>query len=648
MAKIALITADHDLFEQTERIRREINLQNEVELYLAELSAAPQLAARLQHEDVDVLVARGGLATLIQNADVKIPVVEIVTTGQDLARICLEAKRITQLDRPRAAFIAFDNMVSDVDVIAQIANVDVTVHRLVVDEDISRVVDQVARLDYDVVFGGIKTTLLAKRRGLCTVPLYSGTLSIRNALLEAKKVALGRQIEKENAETFRALTEYSLEGVVSIDRQQRIQVINPVAAKLLGCVGKDQLGRPLGDLIRLPGIEQCLSEGQEIRGELFQRDATWFCFNIGPIIVKQAIIGAFVTFQEVSRIQETEATIRQEIVAKKFAAKYVISDIQGNSPQILEAKRIACEIAKTDATLLIHGESGTGKELFAQSIHNMSSRKSGPFVAINCAALPPNLLESELFGYVEGAFTGATKKGKAGLFEMAHRGTLFLDEISEMDKYGQSRLLRAIQERQIMRLGGDKTIPIDVRIIAASNQKLPLLIESGQFRQDLYYRLKVLMLNLPPLRQRSGDVVHLANDFLAQNQRHYKKTLSLTDCAYQELNRYVWPGNVRELSSFIERLVVTAGSSEINGNTIVRFLENREYDHDLAEDDAPPSLLYQSEEARLLATLQAHEYNLKKCAEALQISRPTLYRRLKKNNIHIEKTPQKAKAQTRA
>ena len=645
MAKIALITADHDLFEQTERIRREINLQNEVELYLSELSDAPQLAARLQREDVDVLVARGGLATLIQNADVKIPVVEIVTTGQDLARICLEAKRITQLDRPRAAFIAFDNMVSDVDVIAQIANVDVTVHRLVVDEDISRVVDEVASLNYDVVFGGIKTTLLAGRRGLRTVPLYSGTMSIRNALLEAKKVALGRQIEKENAETFRALTEYSLEGVVSIDRRQCIQVINPVAAKLLGCVGKEQLGRPLDGLISLPGIAQCLSEGQEIRGELFQRESTWLCFNIGPIIVRQEIIGAFVTFQEVSRIQEAEATIRQEIVAKKFAAKYVIGDINGRSPQIVEAKRIAGEIAKTDATLLIHGESGTGKELFAQSIHNLSSRRNGPFVAINCAALPPNLLESELFGYVEGAFTGATKKGKAGLFEMAHRGTLFLDEISEMDKYGQSRLLRAIQERQIMRLGGDKTIPIDVRIIAASNQKLPALIESGQFRQDLYYRLKVLMLNLPPLRQRSGDVVHLARDFLAQSQRLYKKSLALTDSAYRELERYAWPGNVRELSSFVERLVVTAGNREIDGRVIVKFLENREYDNDLAEEnEASAASARQDEESRLLSTLQAYDYNLKRCAEALEISRPTLYRRLKKSNIHIEKTSKKGKA----
>ena len=638
MPKIALITADRDLFEQTESLCSDLNLRNEVELHLTDLSKAPALATRLQHEGVEVLVARGGLAMLIQYAEIKIPVVEIVTTGQDLARICLDAKEITKMERLRAAFIAFDNMVTDVEVIARLSNVDITVHRLQADEDIPPVVAEVAKLNYDVIFGGIKTTRVAKEYGLRAILLQSGNLSIKNALLEARRIVLGRQIEKENAETFRALTEYSLEGVISIDRQKRIQVINPVAARLLDCAAKDYLGRSLDALIDLPGIDECLGAGREIRGEVFKRDSTWICFNVGPIVVENAPIGAFVTFQEISRIQEAEATIRNEILVKKFAAKYSMTDIFGRSPQIVEAKRIAQEIAKTDATILIHGESGTGKELFAQSIHNLSARKMGPFVAINCAALPANLLESELFGYVEGAFTGAVKKGKPGLFEMAHRGTLFLDEISEMDKYGQSRLLRALQERQIMRLGGDKYIPIDVRVIAASNQNLMRLIESGQFRQDLYYRLKVLVLNLPSLGQRNGDIDYLSREFLKRHQNNYGRPVDFSEDAYLELCRHSWPGNVRELSHFIERLVVTAGDSEVSGETVRRFLENREYDQPMKAAPAPERATESQEDSRLLSALQASQYNIKRTAIKLGVSRQTLYRKLKKYNIQITKS----------
>ena len=638
MSKIALITSDRDLFEQAGSLCQELNLEREIDLYFAHLSKAAELATRLQHEEVDVIVARGGLATLIQNASVKIPVVEVVITGQDLARICLEAKAVTGLERPRAAFIAFDNMVTDVGVIAQLANVDITVHRLQKDEDILPIVSEVARLNYDVVFGGTRTVKIAREQGLRSVLLQSGSLSIKNALLEAKKIALGRKIEKENAEKFKALIDYSLEGIISIDRDKDIQLINPVAAQLLDCSPWEHLGKPLHTLIDLPEIDQCLLAGKEIRGEVIQRNNVWISLNVGPIVVEHGTIGAFLTFQEISRIQEAEATIRTEILVKKFAAKYSMADIVGQSPQIAEAKRIAAAIATTDATILIQGESGTGKELFAQGIHNLSPRKNGPFVAINCAALPPNLLESELFGYVEGAFTGATRKGKPGLFEMAHRGTLFLDEISEMDKYGQSRLLRVLQEKQIMRLGGDKYIPVDVRVIAASNQNLMGLVESGQFRQDLFYRLKVLVLNLPRLCQRAGDIEYLAKEFLRRHSKTYKKSIDLSAEAYAALSHHLWPGNIRELSHFVERLVVTARNSPITGETIKKFIENREYDQLSQETGGSAATPPLKEDALILSMLQSNGFNIKRTAQALGISRPTLYRKLRHYDIKIVKT----------
>lgn len=636
MSRIALITSDPDLFDQAGRICTELGLQPEIDLYLAHLSDAAKLAERLKHEGVDVVIARGGLALLIIAAGINIPVVEVVITGQDLARIFLDAKRVTGLERPRAAFIAFDNMVADVEIIARITNIDLTIYRLQTNEEIPVMIDAVVDLGYDVILGGTKTVALARKRGLRATLLQSGPLSTKNAILEARKIAQGRQIEKEEAGKFRALIEFSLEGIISVDRDKRIQIINPAARLLLDCTADDLQGQPIHALLNVPEIDRCLQEGKEIRGQVIQRDNLWISLNLGPIIVNHAPIGAFITFQEISRIQDAEATIRNEVLVKKFQAKYSLEDIQGRSPQIVEAKRIAGEIARTDATTLIIGESGTGKELFAQGIHNLSERRNGPFVAVNCAALPPSLLESELFGYVEGAFTGATKKGKPGLFEMAHRGTLFLDEISEMDKYGQSRLLRALQEKQIMRLGGDKYIPVNVRIIAASNRNLPQLIEAGEFRQDLYYRLKVLVLNLPQLRQRSGDVEFLAREFVKHHARQYRRRIELNPEAYAALSRYPWPGNIRELTHFIERLIVTAGNREIDAETISRFLENREYENVGTPHPAPQNP--HTEDAAIVAALESNRYNIKKTALDLGISRPTLYRKLRQHQIQIRKT----------
>jgi transcriptional regulator with PAS, ATPase and Fis domain len=351
-------------------------------------------------------------------------------------------------------------------------------------------------------------------------------------------------------------------------------------------------------------------------------------------VVSQNIIGAIIAFQDITRIQEIEANIRNKVLAKKMNAKYTFTDILGNSSAMHEAKRISQEISQVDATVLISGESGTGKELFAQSIHNQSHRKNGPFVAVNCAALPPNLLESELFGYVEGAFTGATKKGKQGLFEMAHHGTIFLDEISEMDKYGQSRLLRVLQEKQVMRLGDDKYIPVDVRIIAATNKNLKQLVDEGVFRQDLFYRLKVLTILLPPLRKRLGDIKTLAEYFLAlYNHRHNRK-INLSPDAVSYLNAYDWPGNIRELMHFIERLVIICSETTVTKEVLKKYWEEEEI-----EGEAPAAIFWpaQPEEAKILSALSESNSNISKAALLLGMDRSTLYRKLKNYKIEVKK-----------
>ena len=276
-----------------------------------------------------------------------------------------------------------------------------------------------------------------------------------------------------------------------------------------------------------------------------------FTFSHSPVKLNDQFIGMVSCYEDITKVQSLEQMIRKEISAKGFKAKHTFDNILGISPQLSETIEMAKLYAKADSSVLIEGESGTGKELFAQSIHNESARSSGPFVAINCTSIPENLLESELFGYETGAFTGAKKDGKAGLFELAHGGTLFLDEIGEITEAVQARLLRVLQEKEIMRVGGNKVIPINVRVISATNRDLWERTQEGAFRSDLYYRLNVLHLNIPPLRNRTGDIEELSKCFA--NQKH----TILNPIFYSEilprLEHHSWPGNVRELESVMER-----------------------------------------------------------------------------------------------
>ncbi|MDF2499594.1 MAG: sigma-54 dependent transcriptional regulator [Anaerosporomusa subterranea] len=638
MSRIAFIAPDKQLYLQGKSIIEELGLSAEVDIYLARMDKAIALARRLENADVDVIVSRGGTAQVIQQSQVNIPIVEIPITAQDLAQLFQEAKLVTGMPRPKVLISVFHNWLKDSKVLADIMDIELTPYPLQSLADIPFVLAQISQLrptDFDIVVGGKRTVIAAAQLGFKTLLIRTGSLALKTAFLDAQKVALGRKIEKEQAQRFTALVQYSSDGIISVDQDKIIKVFNPRAEHLLNCTSKDMIGQKIDSCLHFINIDACLTKGQESIGHTVCRDSIWLSFNIAPIIVDEIITGAIITFQDITRIQEMEARIRNEVLGKKFIAKYTLNDITGTSQQIIESKRIAREMAAVEATVLISGESGTGKELFAQSIHNESRRKSGPFVALNCAALSPNLIESELFGYVEGAFTGATKKGKPGLFEMAHRGTIFLDEISEMDKYGQSRLLRVLQEKQIMRLGDDKNIPVDVRIIAATNRNLSALINEGQFRQDLFYRLKVLTLKLPPLRSRAGDIKLLSQYFVRRYNQQHGKRLEFTADAYEYLTQYAWPGNIRELMYFIERLIVIANEKIATPEVIKKYWEDR-------DDEISPALPAKaaiisplnSEKERILATLAECRQNKTRAAELLGMDRTTLYRKLKNYGIH--------------
>ena len=291
--------------------------------------------------------------------------------------------------------------------------------------------------------------------------------------------------------------------------------------------------------------------------------------------------------------------------------------------QIIE---MAKQFSLTNSNILIIGETGTGKEVFAQSIHNYSNCRQGPFVALNCAALPAQILESELFGYVGGAFTGANPKGRPGLFEVAHNGTIFLDEIAEMDYITQSKLLRVLQEKKVMRLGSDRILPINVRVIAATNKNLKTLVNENQFRADLYYRLNVLQLKIPPLRDRKKDIKLLADSFLKENPNIIKNQLNLMPSAIKALTTYSWPGNVRELKNIIERIIAVHNHKNIDASIINLMLEYDE-ENPVTSQVIPNNL----EEIKKALAMANGKYT--EASKILGISRSTLWRKLKRLGI---------------
>jgi transcriptional regulator with PAS, ATPase and Fis domain len=324
-------------------------------------------------------------------------------------------------------------------------------------------------------------------------------------------------------------------------------------------------------------------------------------------------------------------------------AKYTFDDILGESAKITAAIDKARRFGSVDATVLIYGETGVGKEFFAHAIHNISARRKGPFIAVNCAAVPENLLESELFGYAEGAFTGAKKGGKQGFFEMADGGTIFLDEISEMSGKLQTRLLRVLQEYEIMPLGGDRLLTVDVRVIAATNSDLRELVDEKLFRADLFYRINVLALVIPTLRERREDIPALVDHFLKISNNKFQKNIKGIEPQGREFfYAHDWPGNTRELQNIMERLVILTDNDYISADLVAEsLLISPSKTHPLSSCQPQPKTQNTEwektgaglEKRAIINALTAAGGNRKKAAQILGISRTTLWRHMKKYNI---------------
>lgn len=453
--------------------------------------------------------------------------------------------------------------------------------------------------------------------------------------VQAAAEAVSRQLSLQALlSEQRTVLEVLNEGLVVLDGQGRIKALNRYARQLFK-VDEALLGAPFRQLGRSePGYERLLRDPDGLR----DLDCTFQLADGSSLaclvsVCQLAQGGQIVSLRENRRIRE----ITQRLIGSR--ARYTFDSIQGRSQVMQDAMRLARIASRSDSTTLILGESGTGKELFAQAIHSASPRSHGPFVAVNCGAIPRELVQSELFGHVEGAFTGAARGGSAGKFELADGGTIFLDEIGDMAFDAQVSLLRVLQEGEVTRVGAKKSQRVDVRIIAATHRNLSQAVDDGAFREDLYYRLNVLNLTVPPLRMRRDDIALLARHFLARVAQSLRKDVrDIAPAALEILEAHAWPGNVRELENILERATNLATHEQIQpGDLPLELLQGPR--RTLVANAPLPGAALDLEGQQINAIIQALRYtggNIRLTAQRLGVSRGGLYNKLQRFGLSAD------------
>lgn len=450
----------------------------------------------------------------------------------------------------------------------------------------------------------------------------------------------------ENNSRLMATLESFTDAVILLDMEGRVSQINLLAREMLGWKERDVIGRHLNVLIKYDTSKINL---EQLREDFTEKEMMFKIGKYNERFFISAKLAKPLSGSSKSVVITIKAMERIRNLVNKVAShgsSFCFEDIVGSSEIIKESIHMAILASKSPSNVLITGESGTGKEMFAQSIHQSSSRQIAPFIAINCAAMPKGLIESELFGYESGAFTGARKDGKPGKFELASGGTIFLDEIGDMPLDVQAALLRVIQNREVTRIGGNKLVPVDIRIIAATNINLEEAVIEKTFRKDLYYRLNVLQINIAPLRDRKKDIRELAEHFLNRYITQLKVAeLKIEDEGYEVLENYSWPGNARELENIIERVVNFAEDSIVSADVLRKYIYKVAFKAlDLPKQEAnegkdalsenKDSSIKEMEKDIILRMLKKNKGNVKKTADQLGIGRRTLYRKFE--TFHID------------
>nr|WP_321454696.1 sigma 54-interacting transcriptional regulator [uncultured Cohaesibacter sp.] len=529
--------------------------------YQGDLHQGVKAAQRAIDEGAKIIISRGGTARLIRKA-LNVEVIEVEASMQRTLSFIYEETSETT----RIGIVGFAPLINLVAPICTILSRNYRSFELREKESIQEQMDILVQWKPDVVIGDAVAFQWAKSKGLNAYLIESSMETIVDAFERAMLVYknLNRYFMAEKK--LEAVLDCTRDGAVLVNNDGKIEEINKQGCTILGYPRATLLGSNISDFFNTPELSKAFRKKAHARNILVSWHDDKLALDYIPVASEKLSDNASVIlFQPVQKIQDTGNLIRKKLSENGFYAKYTFSNILYHCDEMKRLVEMAQLYSQTASNIMIVGETGTGKELFAQSIHNAGTLSNGPFVAVNCAALPGNLLESELFGYAPGAFTGASRSGKIGLFEMAHEGTLFLDELTEMEVFLQAKLLRALQTGEIMRIGDNKIIPIKVRIIAATNKNPIEAISAGKLRADLFYRLNVLDLKIPPLRDRKGDPEVLFAKFLEKACKLQNIPIPpLSSRALKELRNHSWPGNVRELENCAEKFATLQSLHDFN------------------------------------------------------------------------------------
>lgn len=453
----------------------------------------------------------------------------------------------------------------------ELCHAEIRLYEVVDEQSAYEAVDGCQRDGMDAIVSGGTVSNICRERGIPCTYIHIRPATLERAMQEVLNAARTINTERTKTNIIRMILDNSDDAVLAVDEAGRILEANGRAYQLYQLAFlRDWQGRPVREvnpqLTFIGSREVPCRDGEE---SIINLSSQKYYVKYKLISGEASGIGTLITTSSASKILQEEQQLRKSLVRKSSAAKYTFRDIIAVNAEMRKKVDIAKKFSQAQSNVLITGETGTGKELFAHSIHSASGRMNQPFVAINCATLPETLLESELFGYEPGSFSGASREGKMGLFELAHHGTIFLDEIGEIPVALQAKLLRVLQEKEIRRIGSTTVIPIDVRVIAATNVNIQEQIAQGRFRSDLLYRLNALEIYIPPLRERPDDVIPLMEGQLRIIASAMgKKVPQLSAEAQNILRRYAWPGNVRELRNICERLVVLNDAADVTSETL--------------------------------------------------------------------------------